>query len=66
MSQEERDRSKPRRMPNEKEAIKIALEGMKKAAPEIDRHVRERNALTARARFMPPRAPRVIAKGEDD
>ena len=58
MTEQEQDDGKLRSESNERDAIEKALEAMKKAAPEIDRHVRERNALTFRARFIPPRAPK--------
>ena len=62
MSEQSEGGPKPPRALNEKKVIKIALEQMKKAAPEIDRHVRERNAISARARFIPPRAPNAVTK----
>ncbi|MDE0006440.1 MAG: hypothetical protein OXQ29_27435 [Rhodospirillaceae bacterium] len=60
-----KDAGKPgRKLPNE-EVVELALREMKKAVPEIERRVLERDALAAESRFEAPRTSD-IAKRNDD
>ena len=48
------------------QVVKLALREMKKAVPEIEKRVLERDALAAESRFEAPRAADITARKEDD
>lgn len=54
-----------KRLPDD-EVVKFALREMKKAVPEIERRVMERDALAAESRFEAPRTADITARKDDD
>lgn len=52
--------------PSDDEVVKLALREMKKAVPEIERRVLERDALAAESRFEAPKTADIATKKDDD
>ncbi len=48
------------------EVVKLALREMKKAVPEIEKRVLERDALAAESRFEAPKTADIAARKDDD
>ena len=65
MAKKAKDTGKPESNPSNEEVVKLALREMKKAVPEIERRVLERDALAAESRFEAPRSVDIIARKDD-
>ena len=65
MTKQAPEKQKPQTRVIEKGFQKIVEEEMRKAMPEVERYLRERDAVVARSRFRPPPAIDTGA-GSDD
>ena len=66
MAKRVKEAGKPGRKLANEDVVKLALREMKKAVPEIERRVMERDALAAELRFEAPRTADIAARKDDD
>ena len=66
MAKRAKDTGKAKGKLSNDEVVKLALREMKKAVPEIERRVLERDALAAESRFEAPRTADIAAQKDDD
>ena len=52
--------------PTHRQVVNLALREMRKAVPEIEERVRERDALAAESRFESPRTSEITRRKDDD
>ena len=66
MAKQAKDTGKAESKLSDDEVVKLALREMKKAVPEIEKRVLERDALAAESRFEAPRTADIAAQKDDD
>lgn len=52
--------------PTNRQVVNLALREMRKAVPEIEERVKERDALAAESRFEAPRTSEINRRKDDD
>ena len=54
------------RKPTNRQVVNLALREMRKAVPEIEERVKQRDALAAESRFEAPRTSEITKRKDDD
>ena len=57
---------KAARKPTNRQVVNLALREMRKAVPEIEERVKQRDALAAESRFEAPRTSEITKRKGDD
>lgn len=66
MAKRKRVGGKATSKPTKRQVVNLALREMRKAVPEIEERVRERDALAAESRFQAPRTSEITRRKDND
>ena len=66
MTKRKKEGRKAASNPTRRQVVNLALREMKNAVPNIERRVRERDALAAESRFEAPRTADIKTRPDDD